>query len=323
MYDMIAYETVRMAVTHEGLSHREAARRFGIDPRTVRKMMGFSEPPGYRRRKPVNRPALASLAVVIDQILADDAAAPAKQRHSATRIFERLRDEYGYKGSYTPVKVYVRGSKLTHKEMFVPLAHPPSHAQVDLGEAIAIIGGVRQKVHFFCMDLPHSDACFVKAYPAETTEAFLDGHVCAFNFFGSVPQSILYDNLRIAVIKILGGGKRIKTHRFLALQSHYLFQDKFGRPGKGNVEGLVKLSRAKFMVPIPRAASYAELNARFEAECVRRQEDKVRGSADVIAVLFKADKAAFVALPAASFEPCDKQAAKVSSTSLVRYKGND
>jgi transposase len=69
--------------------------------------------------------------------------------------------------------------------------------------------------------LPHSDACFVKAYPAETTEAFLDGHVSAFNFFGGVPQSILYDNLRIAVIKILGGSKRIKTHRFLALQSHY------------------------------------------------------------------------------------------------------
>jgi transposase len=327
MYDMEPYDIVRLAVTHEGLSHREAARRFGIDPRTVKKMMTFSAPPGYRRSKPVRRPALAGLEAIIDQILADDTQAPVKQRHSAKRIFERLRDEHGYKGSYTPVKVYVRGEKLTHKEMFVPLAHAPGHAQVDFGEAVAIIGGVRQKIHFFCMDLPYSDGCFVKAYPAETTEAFLDGHVSAFSFFGGAPQSILYDNLRIAVTKILGGGKRVKTQRFLALQSHYLFQDRFGRPGKGNdkgnVEGLVKLSRAKFMVPIPRAASYAELNARLEAQCTRRQQDKVRGSADIIAVLFEADKVAFMALPAAPFEPCDKQAGKVSSTSLVRYKGND
>ena len=76
----------------------------------------------------------------------------------------------------------------------MPLAHPPGHAQVDFGEAVAVIGGVRQKIHFFCMDLPQSDAPFVKAYPAETTEAFLDGHVSAFAFFGGVPLSILYDN---------------------------------------------------------------------------------------------------------------------------------
>ncbi len=76
---------------------------------------------------------------------------------------------------------------ITAREMFVPLAHPPGHAQVDFGEAVAVIAGVRQKIHFFCMDLPHSDACFVKAYPAETTEAFLDGHVAAFAFFGGVP----------------------------------------------------------------------------------------------------------------------------------------
>jgi transposase len=327
MYGMEPYDIVRLAVTHEGLSHREAARRFGIDPRTVKKMMTFSAPPGYRRSKPVRRPALAGLEAIIDQILKDDTQAPVKQRHSAKRIFERLRDEHGYKGSYTPVKVYVRGEKLTHKEMFVPLAHAPGHAQVDFGEAVAIIGGVRQKIHFFCMDLPHSDACFVKAYPAETTEAFLDGHVSAFAFFGGVPQSILYDNSRIAVAKVLGGGKRLKTRAFLALQSHYLFLDKFGRPGKGNdkgnVEGLVKLSRAKFMTPIPRAASYDALNAKFEQDCLRRQQDSVRCSTDCIAVLLRADIAAFMTLPAAAFEPCDKQAAKVSSTSLVRYKGND
>jgi transposase len=85
---------------------------------------------------------------------------------------------------------WVRG-----RETFVPLAHPPGHAQVDFGEAVGVIGGVEQKIHFLCMDLPQSDACFVKAFPRETTEAFLDGHVSAFDFFGGIPQSILYDNL--------------------------------------------------------------------------------------------------------------------------------
>ena len=100
-----------------------------------------------------------------------------KQRHTAKRIFERLRDEHGYAGGLTVVKDYVRIARGRLRETFVPLAHPPGHAQVDFGEAVGVIGGVRRKIHFFCMDLPHSDAPFVKAYPAETTEAFLDGHV--------------------------------------------------------------------------------------------------------------------------------------------------
>src|SRR5215213_3894081 len=81
------------------------------------------------------------------------------------------------------------------RDVFVPPAHPPRHAQVDFGEALAVIGGERQKIHFFCLDLPHSDACFVKAYPAERIEAFLDGHVAAFALLGGVPRSILYDRL--------------------------------------------------------------------------------------------------------------------------------
>ena len=89
----------------------------------------------------------------------------------------------------------------------MPLSHAPGHAQCDFGEALVAIGGVERKAHCFVIDLPHSDGCFVKAYPAETTEAFLDGHVSAFAFLGGVPQSILYDNTRLAVAKILGDGR--------------------------------------------------------------------------------------------------------------------
>ena len=225
------------------------------------------------------------------------------------------------------VKDYVRIARGRLRETFVPLAHPPGHAQVDFGEALGVIGGVRRKIHFFCMDLPHSDAPFVKAYPAETTEAFLDGHVSAFAFFGGVPLSILYDNTTIAVAKICGDGRRERTRAFTELQSHYLFRDRFGRPGKGNdkgkVEGLVKYARSNFLTPIPQAASFDELNALLEERCRRRQADCAGRHGETIGERLVADLEAFRDLPAVPLEPCEKRAARVSSTALVRYRCND
>ena len=233
------YAAVRRFVLMNGGSRREAARVFGLSRETVAKMCRYSAPPGYVRSKPAGKPKLGALLGVIEAILEADREAPGKQRHTAKRIFERLRDEHGYGGGYTVVKDHVRRQVARGREVFVPLAHPPGHAQVDFGEAVAVIGGVRQKVHFFCLDLPQSDACFVKAYPQETTEAFLDGHVAAFAFFGGVPLSVLYDNLKIAVARICGDGKRERTRAFSGLVSHYLFADRFGRPGKGNDKGKV------------------------------------------------------------------------------------
>ncbi len=169
---MELYGRVRYAVQIEGLSHCEAARRFGVDPRTVAKMMVFSVPPGYRRDAPPKRPKLDPFVGIIDQIIADDKTRPAKQRHTSKRVFERLRDEHGYAGGLTIVKNYVCECRQRQREVFVPQRHDAGHAQADFGEALAVIGGVERKVHFFAMDLPHSDAGFVQAYPAETTEAF-------------------------------------------------------------------------------------------------------------------------------------------------------
>ena len=290
-------------------------------------MCRFSLPPGYTRKMPVTKPKLGSLLAVIDAILEADRTAPVKQRHTAKRIFERLRDEHGFAGGYTVVKDYVRLSKARSREMFVPLAHPPGHAQADFGEAVGVIGGIRQKIHFFCMDLPQSDAPFVKAYPAETTEAFLDGHVSAFAFFGGVPLSILYDNLKIAVAKICGDGRRERTRAFTELVSHYLFRDRFGRPGKGNdkgkVEGLVKYARSNFMTPIPVAASFDDLNAMLAERCRARQGETAGRHAGTIGERLAADLEAFRDLPATPLEPCEKRAGRVSSMAQVRYRGND
>jgi len=327
MFAVESYAAVRRFVFVEGHSRREAARVFGLNRETVAKMCRFSLPPGYTRTKPAEKPKLGPLLPVIDAILEADRTAPVKQRHTAKRIFERLRDEHGFAGGYTVVKDYVRIGRARGRETFVPLSHQPGHAQVDFGEAVAIVGGVRQKIHFFCMDLPQSDACFVKAYPRETTEAFLDGHVSAFAFFGGVPLSILYDNTTITVAKICGDGKRERTRAFTELCSHYLFRDRFGRPAKGNdkgkVEGLVKFSRANFMVPVPVAASFDELNAMLAGRCRARQAERSGRHVETIGERMAADLAALRSLPAAVLEPCEKRAARVSSMALVRYRTND
>ena len=321
MYGVELYRDVRLAVVEEGLSEREAARRFGIDRRTVKKMLRYSAPPGYRRSQPVRRPKLEEFTGIIDAILAADRDEPRKQRHTAQRIFERLRDEHGFSGGYTIVKDYVRQQRLTTREAFVPLYHPPGHAQADFGEAVIEMGGLRLKAHVFFMILPHSGAWFVKAYPRETTEAFLDGHVSAFAFSGGVPLSILYDSTTLAVAKILGDGTRRRTHAFSHLQPHYLFRDRFGRPGKGNgkgsVEALVKIGQRTFFVPIPKVSGFDLLNENLTAGCLARL-DKLAGDGALLA-----DLDALRSLPAVPFDACEQRAGRVSSTCLARYRSVD
>ena len=327
MYRVELYARVRRACHVDGLSIRAASRLFGLDRKTVRKMLVYSVPPGYRREAPRSRPKLDPYTGIIDRILEDDEGRPRKQRHTAKGIFDRLREEHGFDGGQTIVKDYVRERRRRTREMFVPLSHPAGHAQVDFGEALAEIGGVVRKVHFFAMDLPQSDACFVKAYPAETSEAFCDGHNAAFAFFGGVPQSILYDNTTLAVARILGDGRRQRTRVFAELQSHYLFQDRFGRPGKGNdkgkVEGLVGFIRRNFMVPMPRFASFEAFNADLKLHCFERLGARLRRHGETIGERLERDRAAFLPLPPTPYDACDKRPGRVSSLSLVRYKGND
>ena len=183
------------------------------------------------------------------------------------------------------------------------------------------------RAHCFVIDLPHSDGCFVKAYPAETTEAFLDGHTSTFAFLGGVPQSILYDNTKLAVAKILGDGRRQRTRAFTELQSHHLFEDRFGRPGKGNdkgkVEGLVGYMRRNFLVPIPSFESFSALSAYLERRCLGRMDARLRGHTETIGQRMERDLEALLPLPPVAYDACEKQAGRVSSLSLVRYRTND
>jgi transposase len=228
------------------------------------------------------------------------------------RIWDWLRAEHTFGGGYTIVKDYVRQARLRHKEVFVPLAHPPGDAQADFGEALVVIAEVEQKAHFQCFDLPQSDDCFVIAFPAENTEAFLEGHTQAFAYLVGVPKTILYDNTRIAVKEITGDGERKPTEAHSAACNRInLFAAKFGRPGKGNdkgnVEGLVGYARRNFIVPVPRAASWAELNAHLQEACRQRRQRKLWGHQETIAERFERDQEKLLPLPPAPLEACEKR----------------
>ena len=323
---MDLYRKVRLACA-EGMSQRAAAHHFGISRDSVQKMMEYSVPPSYRRRVPIKRPKLDGFTEFIDTWLEEDRGVPRKQRHTAKRVFERLRDEHGFTSGYTIVKDYIREHERRGREMFVPLAHPPGHAQADFGEAMVIIDGVEQKAHFFAFDLPHSDACYIRAYPAATSEAWVDGHVHAFGFFGRVPMSVLYDNDRCLVAQILPDGPRKRARLFSGFLSHYLLRDRYGRPGKGNdkgsVEGLVGYARRNFMVPVPRFPSWEAFNASLEEQCRKRQGDVLRGHTETIGARLARDLEVMAELPPAPFDACDQASGRVTSQALVRYKTND
>ena len=327
MYSVELYAAVRRAVFVEGVSEREAARRFGIARKSVRKMLRFALPPGYTRTQPMHRPKLGPFVDLIEQILAEDQKQPRRQRHTARHLFDRLKGDYGYHGGYTVVADYVRTYRQQQQEMFVPLQHPPGEAQVDFGEADVIVAGVEQRAHFFVMDLPHSDDAFVMAFPAETTEAFCEGHNRAFAYWGGVPRVIVYDNTSLAVAAILAEGQRQKTKSFCELESYYLFTPRFARPAKGNdkgnVEGLVGYARRNFLVPVPRAANWDELNELLRQRCQERRSRRVRGESETIGERFVHDQQAFLPLPAVFYEACETVATRVSSLSLVRYRTND
>lgn len=292
---------------------------------TLKKVLEHSEPPGYRQQQRRRKTKLGEFLKRIEEILKEDQAMPRKQRHTAKRIWERLREE-GFTGGYTVVKDAVRDLTKQNQEVFVPLVHRPGEAQVDFGHALAKVNGRLRKVAFFVMALPYSDASFVMAFERECTETFWEGHVRAFEFFGGVPRRITYDNTKVAVSQILGRARRL-TQGFLQLKSHHLFDHHFCRVARGNekgvVEGQVKFTRLNFFVPVPQVRDMAALNTHLHQRCTEDQQRRLRGQKGTKAELLVEDQKTFLPLPAAAFDACRKVLTRASSLSLVRLDGND
>lgn len=324
---METWTEIRRRVLAGEISKRQACREYDIHWQTLSKILRQTEPEPFRLRRPRTRPKLDPFLPIIHQLLDADRSMPAKQRHTAERIYQRLRDEHGYTGGRTVVRGAVADWHRRRAEVFVPLAHPPGEAQVDFGEAQAVIAGEPVTAALFVLALPHSDAVFVAAFPKECTETFQEGHVRAFRYLGGVPTRISYDNSRIAVATIVGGRGRTPTREFLRLQSHFLFAHHFcrvRRPNeKGHVEGAVGFARRNFLVPVPEAPSWEALNAELARRCEADLGRRVRGEAGTKADRLVADRAAFRPLPAEAFEARRVELATANSLSLVRFDAND
>lgn len=298
---MVDIEFIRKKYLLDHWSIRTISRRLGILRQAVRKALKSADQPRYRLSQPRARPVLGPYEGIIESWLEQDKQAPTKQRHTAKRIFDRLRDEYDFGGAESTVRRYVRGARLSQMEVFVPLsAEWGEQAQVDWGEARARSGGQEVRAHIFNLCLRASGVRFIWAAPTEKLEAFLEGHCRAFAWLGGVPRECLYDNLKTAVVKILAGSHRQEHAYFSSLRAHYLFDSRFCRPGeaheKGAAENAVGYSRRNALVPLPDMPDFQTLNQYLLQWCERersRQADK-----------WAQERLALRALPAVDFQPC-------------------
>ena len=313
----------------DGMSIRQIARELGHGRQSVKKALADGLPRGYTRRAPPASPKLGSFFSFIDQILQNDLAEPVKQRHTALRIFERLRDEQGYTGGYDQVRRYVQKHRRREQETFLPLTFPPGerlecdfgHIQVDLPEG-------RREVAVLLAVWSYSHYPFAIALPNERWESILLGMLCAFEFFGAVPREIWWDNPKTVAQLVLRGRDRQVNPQYLALASHYCFAPKFCMPAKGqeksDVERTVFALQRRFATPVPRVADMDQLNRHLLLCCLKERGRTVKGRSQTIGQMLQQELAAAIPLPPRPFDPCvlhQRQADKYQCVTFedVRY----
>jgi transposase len=327
------FERIRRDREREGLSIRELARRHGVHRRAVRQALASPLP--LPRKQPEARPApkLGRYRLLIDEWLLADREAPRKQRHTAKRVWQRLVDEHGVDVSERQVRRYVRCRRRELgepvDELFVPQVHEPGvEAEVDWGEAIVEIAGQRRTVYLFLMRACYSGAAFVIAFERQTQQAFLEGHVEAFRFFGGVFALVRYDNLRAAVKQVLRGRRRVEQDRLIGLRSHYLFESVFTRRGregaheKGGVEGEVGRFRRRYLVPVPKVGSVKELNDLLEDGCFAELGRRIAGRAETVGEALRIESRALKELPFEEYETAESASPRVDTRALVTIRQN-
>lgn len=293
------YEFIRTAHRVYGKSISEMARLTGHSRNTVKKAIR-GEPWGYSEREKQTFPALGAYLLIIEEWLKRDQDQPKKQRHTARRIFNRLRAEHGYGGSEASVRRYVRLARLElgldpSCQVFIPCEPEAGHeAEVDWGSAKAVLGGEPIQLKFFCMRSKFSGKHFVRFYTCERQQAFFDGHMRAFDFFGGIFPVLIYDNLTTAVNKVLQGRSRLEQEGFRKFKAYYSFESRFCNPDsgheKGGVEGLVGFARRNYMVPVPEASTLEELNEKILRQCFAYGSHMIAGRVQSVAALYEEEK---------------------------------
>jgi len=322
------YEKIRKAYYVEGLSIRAISRQLGHCRKAIRKALDHAEPEGYQRKKTHTAPMIAPYQSRIEELIKESEQMPRKQRYTGHKIYQLLQME-GYRGSESNLHRYVSLQRQARKQRpaYLPLEFDLGQdAQVDWGEAQADINGTRRTVQMFVMRLNYSKARFVMAFPFQKQEAFFEGHIQAFHFFGGVPRRITYDNLKTAVFRVLEGHHRQEQRAFTAFRSYYLFESNYCTPAqgheKGGVESDVGYAQRNFFAPIPKAKDFAELNAMLHQACLNDLQRSVRGETRSVAEVWHSEKPALLPLDPHDFPACSNHMARVNPYSQVVFETN-
>lgn len=319
------YACIRLA-HRDGMSIRELARRFHHSRYKIRGILSSPEPKRYQRLKP---PAsiVEPFQATIDSILAADEQAPRKQRHTAARLYRRLRQEYGYSGSYERVRLYLCSRLQQQREVFIPLDHDPGQRlECDFGHIEVEFPDGRRQVPVLVTTWSWSNCPFAIALPTERTEAILHGMSAAFAFFGCVPRQVWWDNPKTVVPQLLVGRSRQIHQRYQALASHFRFEPQFclvRRPQeKPRVEGRVQFMQQEWATPVPQVQDLAELNGHLRGCCLRERARIQQGQTESIGVRFAREQAAALPLPERTFDACIVRPAKVDKYQTVHFDRN-
>jgi len=319
------YSYIRTAHRVYGKKIKQIARETGHSKNTIKKVLR-EEYSGYKPRIKQPYPVLGPYLTTIDQWLTDDKKRPKKQRHTAVRIFNRLRQEHDFKGSETSVRRYVREAKLRlgvgAPQVFI--ASDPQagvEAEVDWGQCLAILGGIETRLKLFCMRSKFSGKHFVRCYPCERQQALFDGHVRGFSFFDGIFPVLIYDNLTTAVQKILHGKNRVLQESYDKFRGYHNFVPRFCNRGqgheKGGVEGLVGYSRRNYMVPVPAADSLEDLNRMLLQACRAYGDHRIAGREHTVNELYEEEKGHLLSLPDIPFSNLETAGGKVDKYATV------
>lgn len=311
MLTMTNVNNIRFLNKEKGLNVSEIHRKTSFDYKTIKKYLDQEDFNVHPVMKTQRKSILSPHHKQIDQWLEDDKKARRKQRHTALRIFNRLRESHSdFNVSYRTVANYVKAKRkqIYQTGCFLPLEHPGGEGQVDFGHADYIENGLKISGSYLVLSFPFSNAGYGLMFPGETAECLLEGMKQIFNHIGGIPTRLWFDNASSMVIKVKEGGDRILTDSFLRFKNHYGFSSVFCNPASGNekghVENKVGYIRRNMLVPIPEFKSVQEFNklqlTRCDADMMRAHYKKDRP----ISELFAEEKCTFLSMPAIDYDVC-------------------